>query len=251
MKKYKISAVSYLNTIPFIFGLRNHEIINQVDLTLDNPSVCGDKLINNQADIGLVPVAILPLLKNKEIISDYCIGATGRVKSVILYSNTEINHVKTIFLDYQSKTSVLLARLLAKCYWNIDVAWINATPGYEKIPLEKTQAGVVIGDRSFGINKNYRYIYDLSEEWFLYTGLPFVFATWTSNKHIEPDFLVKFNRALQFGVRNLDEAVKNSPVSSVIKKPELLKYLYQNISYTFDTKKKEGLNHFLKLIEEF
>ena len=98
------------------------------------------------------------------------------------------------------------------------------------------------------ISKNYKYCYDLSEQWYLFTGLPFVFATWTSNKHIESYFLSKFNKALQYGVNNLMKAVNEIPDNSALEKPELLEYLSNDISYTLDENKKKGLNLFLNLI---
>ena len=68
MTKIKISAVSYTNTLPFIYGLENSKIINHIELSKDIPSVCAKKLISNKVDIGLVPVAIIPKLNNYEII---------------------------------------------------------------------------------------------------------------------------------------------------------------------------------------
>ena len=60
MQKIKISAVSYTNTIPFIYGLkRSPEVLDLIELSLDVPAVCAIKLIENQVDIGLVPVASL------------------------------------------------------------------------------------------------------------------------------------------------------------------------------------------------
>ena len=69
MVKYKISTVSYLNTIPFIYGLKNSPIFGQIELSLDFPALCADKLIRGEVDIALVPVAVIPQLENAYIIS--------------------------------------------------------------------------------------------------------------------------------------------------------------------------------------
>jgi len=79
--KNRVSAVSYTNTKPFVYGLQHSEIIDLIDLSLDIPSDCAKKLINDQADIGLVPVAALLDIPRYEIISDYCIGAVTAVNS--------------------------------------------------------------------------------------------------------------------------------------------------------------------------
>ena len=59
----KISAVSYLNTKPLLYGLFQKGIDEMVDLTLDIPSVCAQKLMDGEVDLGLVPVAIIPKIK--------------------------------------------------------------------------------------------------------------------------------------------------------------------------------------------
>ena len=60
----KISAVSYLNTLPFIYGLKQSKLIDTIDLHLDYPAVCADKLINDEVDLALVPVVVIPILKD-------------------------------------------------------------------------------------------------------------------------------------------------------------------------------------------
>ena len=59
MLKYKVSAVSYLNTVPFIYGLKSSKIYEDIELQLNYPSACAKKLINDEVDIALVPVVIL------------------------------------------------------------------------------------------------------------------------------------------------------------------------------------------------
>ena len=71
MKKIKISAVSYLNTKPFVYGLVNSALIDQIDLSLDMPSLCASKLKDDSVDIGLVPVAVIPEINGANIITDY------------------------------------------------------------------------------------------------------------------------------------------------------------------------------------
>src|SRR5471030_1494238 len=115
-----MSAVSYTNTKPFIYGLQHTNIIQKIDLSLDNPTDCAQKLIDDVVDIGLIPVAATLSLKHWEIVSDYCIGAVGAVNSVFIFSNCEIKKVKTLQLDPQSRTSNNLAKVLLKNFWKAD-----------------------------------------------------------------------------------------------------------------------------------
>ena len=246
MEKIKISAVSYLNSKPFIYGLENSEIKQKIDLQLDMPSVCAQKLLEGTVDIGLIPVAIIPQLKEYHIISDYCIGAEGKVASVMLYSDVPLNEIENIVLDYQSRTSVTLVQVLAKHFWKISPSWIKAEIGFEK-NVSGSSAAVIIGDRTFGIEGKYKYAYDLAEEWQKFTGLPFVFACWVSNKKLAPDFLNSFNNALRWGIEKMPELISEIE-SSGIYPTNVDLYLNQNISYNFNDRKKKALELFLSYL---
>ena len=239
----KVSAVSYTNSIPFVYGLRNSVIQNEIELSLDIPSHCAEKLIHGYADIGLVPAAILPSLSEGQIISDFCIGAIGKVDTVMLYSQVPLEQIKRIWLDFQSRTSVQLVKVLCREYWKIDPEFINAQPGYEQL-IHGKDAGVVIGDRCFDSLGRYKYAYDLSENWFECTGLPFVFAVWHSNKPIPESFIQQFNQSLQFGLQSKEDAL-DKLLSPKLSRVVAHNYLYNRISYHLDDRKKMGLQLFL------
>ena len=246
MVKYRVSAVSYLNTIPFIHGLNQSQLIHSIDLQLDYPSICADKLINGIVDLALVPVVVIPKLKNPYIISDYCIGANGSVDTVCLYSEVPIHQIESIGLDYQSRTSVALLKLLLKDYWNFNPVFINEEVGFED-KIKGKHAALVIGDRAFTMNLRYKFIYDLSAIWTEMTGLPFVFAAWVSNSQLPQDFINSFNKAIEKGLTNIDKALALEGDSYPnCKNPE--DYLNNKISYNLDSQKKKGMELFLSKI---
>ncbi len=219
-----------------------------MELALDIPSDCAKKLLNGEVDLGLVPIAILPQLKEYHIVSDYCIGANGKVDSVALYSDVPLNEIENIYLDYHSRTSVALVQLLANEYWHITPNWLKADSDFiDKI--EGKSAGVIIGDRTFNLSKTYKYKYDLAEEWKKHTGLPFVFACWVANKELSSDFISKFNEALKIGVDNVDGVVLDT-VQLLIPKTKLKTYLNKNIDYHLDSDKQQALQKFIKYIKK-
>ncbi len=242
----KISAVSYLNTIPFIHGLKQSDLIKTIDLQLDYPSICADKLINGTVDLALVPVVAILKLKEAYIISDYCIGANGAVDTVCLYSDVPIEEIESIALDYQSRTSVALLKLLLKDYWRLNPILINEEVGFED-KIKGKHAALVIGDRAFAMNDKHKFIYDLSAIWTEMTGLPFVFAAWVSNSQLSQDFINAFNKALEKGLTNIDRALAFEVDSYPnCKNPE--DYLNNKISYSLDSEKKKGMELFLRKI---
>ena len=188
-EKVKVVAVSYLNTKPLVYGFKQGMMSNEMELIFDIPSKASEKLMNNEVDLGLIPVAAIPDLKEYYIISDYCIGATNPVASVCLFSEVPIEDIDSIILDYQSKTSVALLKILLKEYWNIQPLFINSENEFHNEIIGKT-AGLIIGDRALVQLNNFKYVYDLAEIWQLHTGLPFVFAAWVSNKKLSDDFVL-------------------------------------------------------------
>jgi chorismate dehydratase len=248
MQKIRVSPISFLNTLPLSFGIRHSNIINQIELVVDTPAQCANRLIEGSVDIGLVPVATIPSICNAQIISDFCIGVSGAVRTVVLVSEVPVNEINEIILDYQSRTSVVLARILVTDFWNLNVKFRNAKPGFEFSQVKGNTAAVVIGDKVFGIEKKYKYVLDLAVQWREYTGLPFVFACWVANCDLSQSFIHEFNEALRYGVEHINEAIDSVP-NLIIPKNEALKYLSQNIDFNFTDDKREAMQLFLKKLE--
>lgn len=241
----RIGALSYLNTIPFIYGLKKYNLISEDNIVYNFPSNSAKSLINNDVDVALIPSVALRFLKNYSIISNFCIGSEKEVDSVCVYSDVNINDVKEIILDYQSNTSVELLKIIIKDYWKISPKLINSKEGYES-NIKGSTAALVIGDRAFALNGKYKYTYDLASLWYQMTNLPFVFACWVTTVKLSDDFILNFNSALEYGVRNIDLAIKEEGMECVSKDPG--DYLNNKISYDFDSRKKESLKLFLEKI---
>ena len=240
MNKIKISAVSYTNTKPFIYGIEHSEIKNKIELSLDVPSDSATKLIDGKVDIGLIPVAAIPFVPNANIIGSYCIGSLGAVNSVFIFSDVEVSKVKTIKLDPQSRTSNNLARVLLKFYFIHEVEFV--TDEYIK-----TDAIVLIGDRTFGKKDDFAFVYDLGEEWMKFTGLPFVYAAWVANKEISALFIEEFDAALKLGLAHRNEVLKDLPS---IGNFDLKDYLYNKLDFALTEEKRKALGLFLDYIKK-
>lgn len=239
--KIRVGAVGYLNTKPLLYGILRSPVMEQIELVLDYPSSIAQQLIDGQIDVGLVPVAIIPQLKEHFIITNYCIGAIGPVASVCIFSEVPLDDVQTVLLDFQSRSSVALAKVLLKNYWKKEVVFEAAKPGYQAL-INGTTAGVVIGDRAFEQRTKSKYVYDLAEAWIAYTGLPFLFAAWVTNKELPASFIEPFNAANAVGLSVIDKVIVglDSPFY------DLKTYYTKNINYNLDNAKRQALTRFLK-----
>lgn len=249
MDKIRISAVKYANTYPFIYGLTESGFDKRIILETDHPADCASKLITGKVDIGLVPVAALPRMQEYHIISDYCIGANGSVRTVLLLSNCQFEEIETIYLDYRSHSSVTLSKVLAKNFWKREFRWMNTSRGFDFRNIGLSEAVVLIGDQCFEYEKSFRHKIDLASEWKDFSGLPFVFACWTANRLLDSTFLAEFNQALKMGVSNIEKVVSKFGISGTVTRDTLRKYLTENIDYYLDDQKKKGLDLFLKLMK--
>lgn len=239
-RKIRIGAVSYLNTKPLVYGLEKGLMKEEVELVYDYPGKIAQALLDDAIDVGLVPVTVIPQLKEHHIVADYCIAADGPVASVCLFSEVPLEEITTVLLDYQSRTSVLLVQYLLKEYWQKEVVFIKAGADFIH-QINGTTAAVVIGDRAFKQRRISPYIYDLAEAWKLHTGLPFVFAAWVSNKPLPAHFTKAFNEANEYGLQRLGEVVTENPYPEY----DLEQYYTHYVQYRLDETKRRGLQKFL------
>lgn len=234
--------MGYLNTLPLLYGLRKSAL--PIQLIPDYPARVAGQLLNGEIDLGLVPVAVIPRLKEAHIVGDYCIGCNGPVASVALFSEKPMEAIEQVCLDYQSRTSASLLRILLKDYWKKEVEYLPPDEDFRSL-IHGSTAGLVIGDRAFEQARLSPVQYDLGQAWKDFTGRPFVFAAWVSNKELPQDFIEAFNRACGMGFAHLDEIVAENPFPPY----DLKKYYTENISYRLDEEKKAAMQLFLSMLE--
>jgi len=232
--------VGYYNTLPFLYGLKQNDAFN---LILDIPSKCMDYYDRGEADIALVPVVTLLERTDYEIVTDYCIGCVGAVRTVSLFSNENLEGVTKIYLDKDSRTSQLLVKTLCKKLWNI-------RPSFEECnvhnirpeELNANEAVLMIGDKVFEVEDSFQNNYDLGVEWQKLTGLPFAFAVWIARNDIAPSFVKQLNHALSLGVNNIDAVLEQN--KTLATKIDLSEYFSKYIDFHFNSEKEKALNLF-------
>jgi chorismate dehydratase len=225
-----------------LYGLQHGPIKDDIELVLDYPARLVEMLKTGVIDIGLVPVGALPELGEYHIVSDYCIGTEGEVASVAVFSQVPMEEIKTVILDYQSRTSVKLCKLLFEKHWQREVVFVDAQNDDYIDDIKGSTAGLIIGDRALAYRGRSKYIYDLGLGWKEMTGLPFVFAVWVSVNNVDGDFLNSFNLANKKGLDQLDKHVKFEYFSGY----DVEHYFNYNISYVLTEKSKQAMSIFLE-----
>jgi chorismate dehydratase len=261
--KYRIAAVSYINTLPFLHGLQHPEVRELIDVTLAHPARCAELLQKGEVDIALCPVGALTSMDRYHVITDYCIGCDGPVRTVSIYSDKPLSELTHIVLSPESRTSNLLVQIINKEYWRHPIIFSStstitsegrthrsaATSPVSSIStISSTSSSSVgflfIGDICFAKEKEFAFRTDLGQAWKEWTGLPFAFACWVSRKNIDEDVVQQINTAFESGIQDIDKLTFPGGVDSEV----MREYLKKNISYEFDTGKKEAMEKYLDLI---
>ncbi len=256
--KIKITAVNYLNALPFKYALeRSRDIQEWAEISYATPFECAEMLLKKQTHIALAPIAVLAYSPELKIVTDFCLSTYNKVDSVKLYSKRDISQIQTITLDYQSLSSVTLIKILMRHYWKKNVQYVQGVKGFEN--NFNTDAIVVIGDRTFELNGKFEYEYDLAYEWYLFYGKSFVFAAWITNINLNNTQINALNNVFEYGINHLDiiieDVLKNYPdsylnsINQNEKREIISDYLKNKIQYRLTDDRKESIEYFLTLME--
>jgi chorismate dehydratase len=113
--------------------------------------------------------------------------------------------------------------------------------------VDKPEAGdafLLIGDKVFGYEGRFLYVYDLAIEWREATKLPFAFAVWVARKGVPNEVTDALQRALTFGVEHTWEAITESPYMGKDNGITAYEYLTRNIDFILDEEKHRALKKF-------
>jgi chorismate dehydratase len=189
----RLGVVSFVNTLPLIEGL---EKLRGVELRTSVPSLLLDLLLAREVDAALCssidyqrspePLIVLPA---------GLLGCEGSTLTVRLSSREPVEHVREVYCDTDSHTSVALLRILLAERYGIAPRLIDYDAREqvaEGRPVESPPAVLLIGDKVVTDSPGrdaYPHQVDLGQAWSEATGLPFVFALWMARRDGDHDRL--------------------------------------------------------------
>ncbi len=172
----RVGAVNYLNTKPLICDL--DVLAPDAELILDVPSRLAERLAAGELDVALIPAIEYFRAGTYSIVPGVSIATRGPVLSVTLFSRTPWRDIRRVALDAGSRTSAALTQILLNKRYGVH-------PDVLPLPLDlnaedmDADAVLLIGDRAMrACLPGFAHAYDLGQEWYDWTGLPFVYAVW-------------------------------------------------------------------------
>ena len=252
--KPRVCAVSYLNTAPLVWGLEHGPQQRLVDLESAKPADCAERLRTGAADVGLVPIIELARQPDLAVVPGGCIACHGHVRSILLVCKKPFADVESITVDSGSRTSVVLAQILAHELHGSAPSVRPHAPQLDEM-LQAADAALIIGDPALRLNPNMRewrgqpvHVYDLGAEWRALTGLPMVFAVWAANPIDDAAALVAaLTGSAAFGRDRIEEIVASESARLGFEADLVRQYLTHYIRYDLGRAECEAMGTYLRL----
>jgi chorismate dehydratase len=247
----RISAVSYLNTWPLVWGFLDGPQRGLYDFRFDLPAQCADAVGAGDADLGLVPCAELDRL-GLDFLPDLGIACDGPVRSILLISRCDISKIRTLAADSGSRTSVALARILLAERYACRPAIAPQAPLLEDM-LAEHDAALIIGDPALRIEPAtlpWKTL-DLGAEWVEWTGLPMVFAVWAGRAPaLRPQVVKSFKDSYDWGRTHIDEIVARAKKERAFPEDLARDYITRHIVYELTARHRAGLDLFRSKVRQ-
>jgi len=244
--RVRIGAVNYLNTKPLIENLAS--LAPNAMLSLATPNKLADQLRDGNLDVALIPVIEYFRAGNYSIVPGIAIASRSAVLSVTLFSRVPWDGIRSVALDEGSRTSAALTQIILS-------ERHGAQPRFESLPLDvdldglSTDAVLVIGDRAMRTClPGFAHAYDLGQEWFDWTGLPFVYAVWAvrpgADLHGVEDALLEAKRQ---GVAHTGSIAQREAPLLGLDAGFCRRYLSNILTFDLGSREQEGLHRFYTL----
>lgn len=255
--RYRVAAISFLNTAPLLWGLDTEPALQ---LAYTAPSACAEQMRRGEAEMGIIPVIEMARIPGLAVIPGIAVAARAQVRSILLITRQPLGEIRRLALDRSSRTSAALAQILLRQRYGAHFEVAERAPDWRAM-LEEADAALLIGDPALRLSitgeaelAGYR-AHDLAAEWHQWTGLPFVFAVWAVRRQAVPAgreawLTGRFQRAKRDGLANVESLVRRWSHRLALPAEEVRRYLAHDVEYDLGPEHWAGLGHFYQLAAE-
>ncbi len=223
----RIGKVPYLNALPLFHSLRGFDLVE------GHPAELVKLLREGKIEGGIV--SSVEYFFNPDlyyILPNVSISSREKVCSVLLLSDKPLREIRKIKVTASSLTSRYLISYIFKKIYSITPQEVSSGE----------EAFLAIGDEALKLKKKYSFTYDLGEEWFKHTKLPFVFALFLIRKDTPEECVRELYKRLQKSLRDFFTNRKVSPFTQ--------EYVKNCIDYSLKGIHFKSLKKFFAFMEE-
>ncbi len=244
-KKLRVVAADFLNSLPLTVEMAEDDFF---DFEYVIPSEGARRMMEQEADIALLPVAALAEIGGLEVVPGPCIGANGRVESVVIVSDAPLDRIERLYVDNASRTSVVLAKVFLDSIGKGSVPFVRRAGAEIPAHIKGNDAGLLIADIAFKESKRFKYRHDLADAWKRLTGEPFVFAVWAAQPGVlTPDLVERINRRFWDGQARKHGIIEEWAREHDMPKNEVADYLDERIQFNLNKSAWYGMQEFFRM----
>jgi len=240
-----IGSVPYLNAKPLIAWFQSPEGKRSgVEVVYDVPSRLARMVEAGEVACAMASSVELFRHADWKAVQGIAIASTGTVLSVRLFSKVPVDRIRSLALDTSSLTSSALVQVLFARWWQVSPRYIPLPPDLDRM-LEQADAALLIGDKGMLACSEGLFVTDLGEEWYRWTGLPFVWALWLGRaENITPPLVDCLHRAREWGLAHLESIVQQEATRLNIDESLVRHYLCDIMQYAMTDAHEQALNRF-------
>ncbi|MCC6742093.1 MAG: menaquinone biosynthesis protein [Planctomycetia bacterium] len=221
-----LGSVPYLNARPLLAAIPAGFEVREAP-----PAELAARFARGEFEAALLPIVDAFRNPAARVVPGPGIAARGEVLSVRLFLDRPLAETFTVTRDPASHTSNALLEILAGLKWN------RALPP----PAQGESPGgrLLIGDEALRALGTAAVEIDLAEEWFRWTGLPFVFAAWvTVNPRPGLGDALRASAAIGLGRR---DAIADAEAAKLGLRRELCRhYLRESVRFDLGMEERRG-----------
>jgi chorismate dehydratase len=243
----RVGRVPYLHAEPFYFDMarRGIELYELV------PSALASAAENGVIDAGPVPLVDCFRLEDRfQPVAGFCLASLKQAGSIFLHSTKPIEglHGSHIGITDEASTAPRLLQVLLSFKYQVQPdAYVPLHASHDAFLLIGNQ-----GLRQRTGAPGFPHTYDLGEEWYTWTGLPFVFARWMVRKDLDPKDRALLQDALYVGLEEGVDALYHlaDPREDLLMLPrDIVRYI-QGLRYYIGMSEQRAIDQFRQYLEQ-
>lgn len=254
--KTRMGRIGFLNVLPIYYAMEAGYVPHNFELVHAPPSALNAMMEQNALAVSSTSCVEYARRPEKYwIIPDLSIASHGTVMSVLLVSRLPVEKLegKTILVSAATHTSVLLLKMLLRDYAGVSASFVTANTSGRMPENDAPEAMLVIGDEALRLRNHpdYKYLWDLGEQWMRWTQLPFVFGLWVASKTAsfpeDPAGILYASR--DWSLANRDEFIRAAMGRYPMSRAFLEEY-FTCLRYSLGEREQEGLRLFYQRLAE-
>ncbi|MBU1023318.1 menaquinone biosynthesis protein [bacterium] len=245
----RLGTVPYLNAMPLTLPIEKKEIHSKFEYNIIKapPSRLAHMIHIADLDVALLSVVEPMKERRLRVIDGMSINSNGPTLSVQIFHKGDPSQIKKLGLDFESKTSNILGQIILSEKYGIRPETVMVRDP-DKKTLDKVDAFISIGDKTFKLLNSDMEHFDLGETWKEITGLPVVFAVWVMPPHFrDRDIIDVLRRSSSMGLQMLDQIIPRISRTRGIPMEVLTQYFHKNVHFTLGTEEKKGVAKMFEL----